>query len=766
MVRRILFLVLVMSVVLPGVTQVEWDARLNKEVSLRVEVGSIGGVLKQISEETGVQLQAERDISEDLLVLVARAPAREILEKIGEHFGWSWRLAGDTYVLYRSEEARKKEEQLFRDDLLKPYRDRQEVARKLRQTARETPLEELKKELEQLEARMGEPMVGEGVAAEAGVYRPTPRDIRRQFLLSVLSPMDQLSAEAFLSLDEDALYELALRHRLVLSTHPTVAQRPLKVPADLLSAGVAYICEQVNSRRELIAKIFPKEKVSFIDPKEVAVVRLVFEHDSFYFRQSVFEQFFVGKEHIMSGLEDIRFELLSSDGRVLYNALGRFDFVRDLLGPFWKRSDDYISSFIVERERKRARNALDEKDLDVSRIPGFGLFPDIDDSFGGAVIEIQSWRSQPRRLWRLMDEGKDPLSLVGEFLTGVAEQAGVFLISDLYDVHERRYWGGSRFRIQHLKVGEVLDRFCQGLKSQWTLSGNWVGIRTEDWALARRGTVPRSLFFYAVKECRQKGGLSLDETARLLRQLNDFQVWSLIWYTLDRYSPCLRPKPCDYLYAFRFWDAIGPQAREALRQGQTLVYGTLSPEARMYLWEAVSRMPTVYFKPGSDLIDPDDISDENWMRMRWGRRELAGRADGEGYDLEITQIYPRGIPLDAQISALFNERRGVFWKFVMGDDGGVIERLIFSRFGSIGWFHLDDDEEFLDSVFKLALREVVMLSLDGGPLRTWGWYLESAYAHPLYPNWMKVRDMPEDWKRALEIIRERARELYKDRIPP
>jgi hypothetical protein len=31
---------------------------------------------------------------------------------------------------------------------------------------------------------------------------------------------------------------------------------------------------------------------------------------------------------------------------------------------------------------------------------------------------------------------------------------------------------------------------------------------------------------------------------------------------------------------------------------------------------------------------------------------------------------------------------------------------------------------------------------------------------------MKVRDMPEDWKRALEIIRERARELYKDRIPP
>ncbi|MCL6624197.1 MAG: hypothetical protein K6T17_06210 [Fimbriimonadales bacterium] len=46
MVRRVLFLVLVMSVVLPGVTQVEWDARLNKEVSLMVEVGSIMDCLK------------------------------------------------------------------------------------------------------------------------------------------------------------------------------------------------------------------------------------------------------------------------------------------------------------------------------------------------------------------------------------------------------------------------------------------------------------------------------------------------------------------------------------------------------------------------------------------------------------------------------------------------------------------------------------------------------------------------------------------------
>jgi hypothetical protein len=188
----------------------------------------------------------------------------------------------------------------------------------------------------------------------------------------------------------------------------------------------------------------------------------------------------------------------------------------------------------------------------------------------------------------------------------------------------------------------------------------------------------------------------------------------------------------------------------------------------MYLWEAVSRMPTVYFLQSWRLIDPDDISDENWMQARWARLELAGRADGEGYDFEVTQIYPHGIPLDAQISALFYERKGVFPGPIPEEDREEEgrERLRFSRFGHLDWLPKYDSEKFLDSVFKLALREVVMLSLDGGPLRTWGWYLESAYAHPLYPNWMKVRDMPEDWKRALEIIRERARELYKDRIPP
>ncbi len=40
-----------------------------------------------------MRLQAEGDIAEDLLVLVCRAPARGALEKIGEHLGWSWRLA-------------------------------------------------------------------------------------------------------------------------------------------------------------------------------------------------------------------------------------------------------------------------------------------------------------------------------------------------------------------------------------------------------------------------------------------------------------------------------------------------------------------------------------------------------------------------------------------------------------------------------------------------------------------------------------------------
>ncbi len=71
----------------------------------------------------------------------------------------------------------------------------------------------------------------------------------------------------------------------------------------------------------------------------------------------------------------------------------------------------------------------------------------------------------------------------------------------------------------------------------------------------------------------------------------------------------------------------------------------------------------------------------------------------------------------------------------------------------------------LNREVRLAMRKVVMLSAESSPLVVRGWYLESAYFHPRYPDWMKVRDMPEDWKRALEFIRARAREYY-ERMPP
>lgn len=71
------------------------DPRLQKEVSIFQPPAPLTSLLKKLSEQTGIALQAERNISQYRAILVAEEkPLHEVLRKLAEAFGFRWERRG------------------------------------------------------------------------------------------------------------------------------------------------------------------------------------------------------------------------------------------------------------------------------------------------------------------------------------------------------------------------------------------------------------------------------------------------------------------------------------------------------------------------------------------------------------------------------------------------------------------------------------------------------------------------------------------------
>ncbi|MER3473930.1 MAG: hypothetical protein C4335_07825 [Armatimonadota bacterium] len=71
------------------------DARLQKEVSVFQPPAPLSAVVKALSQQTGVALQAERNISQYRAILVAEEkPLHEVLRKLADAFGFTWERRG------------------------------------------------------------------------------------------------------------------------------------------------------------------------------------------------------------------------------------------------------------------------------------------------------------------------------------------------------------------------------------------------------------------------------------------------------------------------------------------------------------------------------------------------------------------------------------------------------------------------------------------------------------------------------------------------
>ena len=82
------------------------DARLDRAVTVAAPLATLGTVLEQLSQQSGVTLSADSAIAEETVVAIVRdRPARELMKQLALALGYSWKREKSTPVSYRLFEA-------------------------------------------------------------------------------------------------------------------------------------------------------------------------------------------------------------------------------------------------------------------------------------------------------------------------------------------------------------------------------------------------------------------------------------------------------------------------------------------------------------------------------------------------------------------------------------------------------------------------------------------------------------------------------------
>ncbi|MCH8275151.1 MAG: hypothetical protein IH851_10210, partial [Armatimonadetes bacterium] len=584
---RALYATVCTAIFVAATAQFADDARLAEPISLRVEAERVRSVLKRISDLTDVELSVAKPLEDDLIILyVKEKPAAEVLKIIAEHFDWNWekRKDEDGYRLYQTSKQRKEEQRLLREQTLEPYLEMQANARKLLKEAEESDAAKLDQEVKDLEEQQ-RLMEGGGE-----LYRQLSR--RLEWKWAQQDPWQLFAAAAFAGLTEDQLLELDTRSRIVLSYRPTPTQHRLRTGQKEALAALAMAEERWEKEA---ADVLPEWRPLFglFPPDQFGTFRVSFQR----------RWFGDGAQ-----LEHALVTVIGRDGTALASSRGGRAWA-----PPWDPRD-------TAQPVVRPRNRLDDTEIDTSRMvewmqPGPML--------GQPVLWGQTVQA-------FMQEGSttDLLRVPGAFLCELADKAGINLISDAYDRHPPAMPTGIR---GPTPAGALLDSMRRG---PWRLEGDWVKLRTADWALSRSATAPRGLLYSTRDRFVRQRGLTLDQLADFVANLSDRQAVSAGAAFVGAGAFIFRGETA--LYALRIWASLSPVQRNALRRGEPIAYASLRPPSMWLYGEAVFRLTNTIYDGFSEARGAEERADREWVLANWNYEPYTFR------DWEITQLLPSG----------------------------------------------------------------------------------------------------------------------------
>lgn len=440
------------------------DKRLDASVSLNFAAASIEAVLSELSSKINVPLEAAADLRQDLATLrVADRPAREVMERIAHHFHWAWEAKEEGYRLHRPPEAQRAEEQAFRKQLLEPYFEAQDDARLYLAYVAGADTQAMMTRFKDLWRRIG----ATEDAREQQKLLDESWDVR-----PYVDGEDRLAALVLLSMTEEDFAEIESVGKIVMSSRPTRAQRPLPDAA----------LRELPTIIELTAALSTADEEEF-DPARVRAVRVTIEG--------------VQEGLLRNGQVWSRIDWLGSEG-----ILRTVD--------AWPRPPETLidEDTVAEQPRRLPREVPPafrqpwKPPADIRR-----NLVGMTSGFGAAGEEYLE-----RLVPGLVE--LEPLEPLATSMLAAATSAEVNLIADAYDTHIFSLSGQDA--VSFATTEGFFEAAAHALDARVTLGDGWLAFRTERWALARATTVPRDHLFWFARVIQEKRAANFDTMAKFV----------------------------------------------------------------------------------------------------------------------------------------------------------------------------------------------------------------------------------------------------------
>lgn len=501
--------------------QFERDSRLDAVVSVRSNAGTVKSVLESLSKTTGVELRVDASIENDLVILVCKERnASSVLSKIAEHFDWNWKKEDKAYLLYPSDEQKKKEQAELRKQILEPYQKLRESSKKYLKVLEATNLEEARRERDRLETILG------SSGDDALLRRILELDRLTQPAQSVFHDVCSRLTEAhFEALERDG--------RIILSTHPKPGQFAYPGDRRLLDAELKQLVGAITEQLELArqsGKTPPGAFAAFENAQITGARVLVIRTDDHSGRET-----------------ETSWKLLPESNGMPLPPVAETGLSTSRLGEYDPPSNP-------------AGLKLDEfEDVSLARE---WVEPFLRISYEGD----RYLTSADPDYWVPGSQWKEPLEPLGELLTEMFSRCDMDLILDAYDV---LYRTTQELEREPRTIKMLLQFVHARMPIQVHHVDGWWSVRASRRAFERYRTVERRVLIESVTREARDRGWSLDHKIWLASSLNDYQMF--LWFRGDMSSG-------TEVYALRMLGEMGPTGRGTVLAGGSLPYVALTPK--------------------------------------------------------------------------------------------------------------------------------------------------------------------------------------------
>ncbi|MEW5882617.1 MAG: hypothetical protein AB1725_00125 [Armatimonadota bacterium] len=572
------------------------DPRLQVAVSLEHPAKSIETILMDLSGKTNVRIEAADDIRQDLATLrVASRPAHEVMERIARHFGWAWEEKDDGYRLYRPAESRVAEEKALRKQLLQPYFDAQEDAR--RYLAQVSGAERMLARARELVAAL---------AVETDIDKRWALRDEWWELSPYLDGDSWLGALLLCSLTESDFARIESDGKMVFSSHPTAAQRalPPAVMAELPLLGELALLRVEQPDRQ-------------VSPPSVVAVRVAVE----------------GVQVGALGPEGVKLRTawFGPDGLLLEGLADPVPF-DEPQGPTHEEGPPDAERRLPKDLPEAFREPWNPPTSIRRILVGMSPFSD-------------SERSELRASLYPGLVSVEPLEPVTSAMLAAASRVGVNLISDAYDAHIvlPLHAAGSSL--------DTVEGFFEALShargATVELTDGWLTFRTENWPLVRAATVPRE-HLYPFARVVQRGAVEFSAMAEFVAGLASVQVTrGVLPWQLTMSSSLFEVNRATAAFA-RGWQALGRSMHDTVGTRYEIRWGSL-PERTKREWNRFFLL--------HGLEDCDHFELLTYL-FRWSER-VPTPPDDSQRDIEGTQVIPNGMPADTLLTLTSDAAGGV-----------------------------------------------------------------------------------------------------------